>query len=115
MKTLKNTIIAIGIIVAILTLSTSLSFGNHIEPFKTEEKAKVQYLKSLENKLIENYLEKVAKNSDTPNLSDEIKIFDANDQLVFKGKAESKDAKLLLLNSAKLTTIEGTEYYIINK
>ena len=117
MKTLKNTILAIGIAVGIITLSTSLSLADTNTEMKASKTAMkemkaemLQSIKIIENQLIENYLE----NMETApvQIEKEVKIYNSQDELVYEGKAETQEAGLLLIDSHKLTEIEGVTFYI---
>ncbi|MGK7394981.1 MAG: hypothetical protein ACNS62_10425 [Candidatus Cyclobacteriaceae bacterium M3_2C_046] len=106
MKLIKNTIIALGIIVAIITLSASISFAH-------ENKASTNMeMKQLENELIENYLENIVSEQHINEKS--IKIFDTNDQLIYQGSSKDQEAALLLLSCSKLTEINQEVLYITN-
>ncbi|MGK7396750.1 MAG: hypothetical protein ACNS62_19390 [Candidatus Cyclobacteriaceae bacterium M3_2C_046] len=120
MKTLKNSLI----ITALFTIfSTSLLAADHeIDKIKESKKEALTMakkaemmsaFKKVEMQLIQDYLKNEFHQEESEAAM--IKVFDQNDSLIFEGEKNTSEARLMMLKSNKLATVEGTDYYLFTK
>lgn len=113
MKTLKNTTIVAGIIVALFSLTAHAAEKPKAEMTKAE---KIRFMenmglnKSFETMLIEEYIQTQETLNIEP-FESKIMIYDINDELIYQGGAETKEAILFKLKSDFLMEHEHVSYY----
>lgn len=118
MKTLKNTTIIAGIIVALFSLTAHAAEKTGKEKTAAEKKVIVESMginKALEYTLIENYLEEQIAQEIMEFSQQEkmIKIYNDKDELVFEGKPDSEEAILLQISADFLMEYDQVSYFIL--
>jgi hypothetical protein len=113
MKTLKITTVIVGILVAILSLDAHAAEKPRLEKSAAEKKAIVESMridKAFEIELIEEYLEEqIEVTIEWP--VNQVKIYNANDELIYEGDANSENAVLLMLSADFLMEFDQVKFF----
>jgi hypothetical protein len=110
MKTLKNTLLALGIAVALISLFANQSKASGKENMIVSEKEVVE----VEWQITEDLLQFEVK-IELQQKENLVKIIDADQKVKLEGSKEEEEIIRLKLQSNYLFTLDGIEYYLNTK